>query len=218
VFHDRLNTPEDITFLVDLMMEMLNGFFKSSNTREELFGETKVMFGDLLKLEVNRTYEEITNKDKLKKVLEGKLDDYNSTADQRMSLVFFNDAIHHILRICRTLRQPRGNIMLIGVGGSGKQSLTKLSAAMYEIKHKVIEMKKDYKITDFREFIKQIMFATAGLNNEKKIPEATVFTLTDSQIINETFLEDINNILNTGEIPNLMLNDDKDRILNEMRD
>jgi dynein heavy chain len=30
------------------------------------------------------------------------------------------------------------------------------------------------------------------------------FTLTDSQIINETFLEDINNVLNTGEIPNLM--------------
>jgi dynein heavy chain len=125
-------------------------------------------------------YEEITNKDKLKKVLEGKLEDYNSGADQRMSLVFFSDAIHHILRICRALRQPRGNIMLIGVGGSGKQSLTKLSAAMYDIKYKVIEMKKDYKISDFRDFIKGIMFATAGIEREKKIPEPTVFTLTDS--------------------------------------
>jgi dynein heavy chain len=180
VFHDRLNTDSDVTYFIDLMMEMLNGFFKSGQNRDELFGESKVMFGDLLRLDVNRMYEEITNKDKLKKVLEGKLEDYNSGADQRMSLVFFSDAIHHILRICRALRQPRGNIMLIGVGGSGKQSLTKLSAAMYDIKYKVIEMKKDYKISDFRDFIKGIMFATAGIEREKKIPEPTVFTLTDS--------------------------------------
>lgn len=180
VFHDRLNTDSDVIYFIDLMMEMLNGFFKSGQNRDELFGESKVMFGDLLRLDVNRMYEEITNKDKLKKVLEGKLEDYNSGADQRMSLVFFSDAIHHILRICRALRQPRGNIMLIGVGGSGKQSLTKLSAAMYDIKYKVIEMKKDYKISDFRDFIKGIMFATAGIEREKKIPEPTVFTLTDS--------------------------------------
>ena len=66
-------------------------------------------------------------------------------------------------------------------------------------------MKKDYRISDFRDFIKQIMFQT-------------VFTLTDSQIIDETFLEDISSILNTGEIPNLMLAEDKDKIINELRE
>jgi len=42
--------------------------------------------------------------------------------------------------------------------------------------------------------------------------------LTDSQIINETFLEDINNLLNTGEIPNLITNEDRDRLQNELRE
>jgi dynein heavy chain len=43
------------------------------------------------------------------------------------------------------------------------------------------------------------------------------FTMTDSQILTETFIEDLNNILNTGEIPNLMVAEDKDKIQNELR-
>lgn len=42
------------------------------------------------------------------------------------------------------------------------------------------------------------------------------FTMTDSQILKESFLEDINNILNTGEVPNLMLGEDKDMIAQEL--
>jgi len=51
-----------------------------------------------------------------------------------------------------------------------------------------------------------MMFKT-GINGT-----SIAFTMTDSQILKETFLEDINNVLNTGEIPNLMLAEDKDRI------
>jgi dynein heavy chain len=41
--------------------------------------------------------------------------------------------------------------------------------------------------------------------------------MTDTQIISESFLEDINNLLNTGEIPNLMLPEDRDKIINGVR-
>ena len=54
------------------------------------------------------------------------------------------------------------------------------------------------------------MFASGVMGKE------IAFTMTDSQILYESFLEDINNILNTGEVPNLMLSEDKEWINQEL--
>lgn len=72
---------------------------------DEIFVKEKIMFGDLLKLDNPiKLYEEIKDKTKLLKVLGGMLDDYNMGNTNKMNLVFFDDAIEHILRIARVLR------------------------------------------------------------------------------------------------------------------
>ena len=47
------------------------------------------MFGDLLKLDSSKNYEEIKDINKLKNTLIDFLDDYNVTAQRKMNLVFF---------------------------------------------------------------------------------------------------------------------------------
>lgn len=54
--------------------------------------------------------------------------DFNLVTSKEMRLIFFMDAIEHICRLARLLRAERGNGLLVGVGGMGKQSLTKLGA------------------------------------------------------------------------------------------
>ena len=63
----------------------------------------------------------------LRKRVSDLLEDYNAVHSTSMQLVLFEAAIENITRIVRVLRHPYGNALLVGVGGSGRQSLTRLS-------------------------------------------------------------------------------------------
>jgi dynein heavy chain, axonemal len=128
-----------------------------------------------------------------------------------MNLVLFNFAIEHLLRIGRILKQPGGHAMLIGVGGSGRQSLSKLASKITDMEVFQIEIKKTYGMNEFREDEKALM-RKVGVKSE-----VTSFVITDNSIKQESFLEDINNILNTGEVPNIFPADEKVDVMEGLR-
>ena len=96
--------------------------------------------------------------------------------------------------------------MLIGVSGSGKQTLTKLAASTLEHECFQIKLSKSFTPIDFRELLKEKMLPS-GCDAKD-----TTFVLNDTQIMYESFLEDVNNILNTGEITNLYSKDDYEKM------
>jgi dynein heavy chain len=76
-----------------------------------------------------KVYEAINDIEKLRKRCEALLVDYNAKyVAKKMFLVLFDDAVRHMLRISRIIKMNRSNALLVGVGGSGKQSLTRLAA------------------------------------------------------------------------------------------
>ncbi|GAX80571.1 hypothetical protein CEUSTIGMA_g8008.t1 [Chlamydomonas eustigma] len=210
VFEDRLTTNEDHAWFNSAQNALLEGHF--STKYEEVVTSERLVFGDFMIPGADpKLYNQITDMPKLVKVVEEYLEDYNSVSNAPMKLVMFLDAIEHVSRITRVIRLPLGNALLLGVGGSGRQSLTRLAAFLEEYEVVQIEIAKGYGNHEWRDDLKKVL-KKAGMDGKD-----TVFLFTDTQIVQESFLEDINNILNSGEVPNLMNNEDMETIGNAMR-
>ncbi|CAE8588678.1 unnamed protein product [Polarella glacialis] len=211
VFSDRLINSEDKAWFSKVAGEQLKQRFRVMDTDPEIWN--KIMWCNFLRPVDSRVYEEAKDMAKVHKQLEDANDEYNLAHTAQMTLVFFQDCVEHINRIARVLSQPRGNLLLVGVGGSGRSSCARLCACMSETAEFDIALTKGYGLDAFREDEKKFL-VSAGSGVAAK---GTMFLLNDTQIINETFLEDINNILNAGEVPNLFPNDEVERIVGDTR-
>ncbi|XP_061490002.1 dynein axonemal heavy chain 6 isoform X2 [Rhineura floridana] len=209
VFHDRLICSEDKQYFYSILADMASKHFGVS-VDPDSFVSKPIIFGDYIKIGIekaDRLYEELTDMDKIMGVLQDYLDDYNITNSKEAKLVFFQDAIEHVSRIARMIRQERGNSLLVGVGGTGKQSLTRLASHICGYKCFQIELSRGYNYDSFHEDLRKL-YKMAGVEDKDM-----VFLFTDTQIVVEEFLEDINNILNSGEVPNLFEKDELEFVM-----
>ncbi|PVD24358.1 hypothetical protein C0Q70_14839 [Pomacea canaliculata] len=186
VFYDRLTDDQDRAWLFKTVSGLVKEHFKESfdGVFEHLANAGQggkcqeedlrsLMFGDFMNPDAapeERVYQEVMSLDEMYSVVHQCLEEYNNTHKNRMNLVIFRYVLEHLSRICRILRAPGGNSLLVGVGGSGRAQ-----------------------------------------------GRTTVFLITDTQIKEESFLEDIDSLLNTGEVPNLFASDEKAEIMEAVR-
>ncbi|XP_028025407.1 dynein heavy chain 10, axonemal [Bombyx mandarina] len=182
-------------------------------TLEEYVLRDPMLFGDYrnaLDEEEIRYYEDLLDYEAIYFLFQEILDEYNER-NAKMSIVLFEDCLEHLTRTHRILRMDRGNAMIIGVGGSGKKSICKLAAFAAGCEMFEITVTRNYNENTFKDDMKR-MYLQLGVDNKK-----TVFLFTAAQILEEGFLEFINNILMIGMIPALFGDDEKDSIINSVR-
>jgi len=142
----------------------------------------------------NRPYEEVKDLGALTQRMSDCLTDFNANSRKPMSLVMFVFAIEHVSRICRVLKMPGGNALLVGVGGSGRQSNAILATHIAGYSLFQIVIAKNYGKLEWYEDLKTVLRA-AGTGTVDM-----VFLFSDSQIKDQAMVEDINNMLNAGEV------------------
>ena len=204
VYRDKLADLKDIETFDKAQKDIYKKSFEETNETEVLVDP--LIFCHFTKGLGEPKYMPIPSWDNLNKTLTDALKGYNEL-NAAMDLVLFEDAMSHICRINRILESPRGNALLVGVGGSGKQSLSRLASYISSMEVFQITLTKGYSITDLRKDL-ALLYNKTGLKNV-----GTVFLMSDAQVADERFLVLVNNLLASGEIPDLFSDDEIENIV-----
>eukprot|EP00731_Ephydatia_muelleri_P035324 Em0114g8a len=211
VFYDRLTDNKDRTLVSNHVRELVEAHFRDHS---EVALKDPLLFGDyrtFMTPEAPRVYEDIQDYETAKSLFDEILVEYNDKKTP-MKLVLFDDALEHLTRIHRVVRMNQGHALLVGIGGSGRQSLARLAAFTAGCDVFEITLSRGYGEEEFREDLKTL-YRKLGIENKK-----VVFLFTDGHVAQEGFLELINNMLTSGMVPALFPDDEKEAINGQVRD
>ncbi|KAJ8673423.1 hypothetical protein QAD02_004685 [Eretmocerus hayati] len=223
VFGDRIIDDQDQECLFSTFREAmrthLKDQFESVFDSLPKFGNDEItkdsfkslLFGNFMDTENRgKKYEEITSIENLKNKCQQYVKDYRTHTQKNFDFVVTCHTLQHLIRICRILATPKESLIIVGPSGSGRRSLTRLAAYIQQQSLFEPVLKSGYDLKSWREDLKTVMMDCGTLKKE------TTFMMTDRQMKPE-FMNDINILLRSGDIPSLFTDDEYRSIVRSVR-
>jgi dynein heavy chain 1 len=204
LFEDRLVTPEEKEWCNENIDLIASKWFPSANLEKAL--ARPILFSEYL----HKMYKSVSQDD-LRKFIQGKLYTFNEE-ELDVPLVVFDSVVDHILRIDRVLKQPLGHLLLVGSSGVGKTTLARFVAWINNQTVFQIKAGKNYQLENFDEDIRSVM-RRSGVKGEK-----ICFIFDESNVLSSAFLERMNALLASGEVPGLFEGDEYTHLMNQCRE
>eukprot|EP01129_Flabellula_baltica_P006002 TRINITY_DN2210_c0_g1_i2.p1 TRINITY_DN2210_c0_g1~~TRINITY_DN2210_c0_g1_i2.p1 ORF type:complete len:4545 (+),score=1094.61 TRINITY_DN2210_c0_g1_i2:1851-13637(+) len=203
LFQDRLVTKPECEWTDEKINEIAAEYFV--NMEDDAL-ERPILFSDW----ITKDYQPV-DRETLRSQVQAKLRVFNEE-ELDVKLVIFNEVLDHILRIDRVFKQPQGHALLIGVSGGGKTVLSRFVAWMNGLSIFTIKVNNKYSAEDFDEDLRTVM-KRSGCDDEK-----ICFIFDESNVLESNFLERMNTLLASGEVPGLFEGEEYVALMHQIRD
>eukprot|EP00731_Ephydatia_muelleri_P024350 Em0016g621a len=204
LFQDRLIFDEERAWTDENINMVANKHFPSVDNKAAL--SRPILFSNWL----SKDYTAV-DQEELREYVQARLKVfYEEELD--IPLVLFNEVLDHVLRIDRIFKQKQGHLLLIGVSGAGKTTLSRFVAWINGLSVFQIKVHNKYSAADFDEDLRTVL-RRSGTKDEK-----IVFILDESNILDSGFLERMNTLLANGEVPGLFEGDEFTTLMTQCKE
>ena len=222
VFNDRLTSTNDTAILFEKIKHCVKTIFRENfDSAFEHLGKVdgfvteynlrNLTFGDFIEVEERKFYQEIISFDEFSKQARTTIDTYvaGNTSDP-IEVMLFKYSMENICKICRVLCQPSGNILLLGEGGTGRETSARVAAVLKEATFFSPPVSSSFTFSHWRTEMKSLLKA-AGLTGKCSVLFLTMETLNVAD-----FMQDINMLLTNGSIDGLFSVDERYEITEQV--
>nr|CAD7413402.1 unnamed protein product [Timema cristinae] len=131
---------------------------------------------------------------------------------QTLDLLVFQEVLDLVARVDRALSVPRGCLLLAGRAGVGRKSAVRIVSALHEAKLHSLKLGRGYTVKNFKNDLKA-MIQLAAVDGEQ-----VYLMIEDHQLVHISFLDMINSLLLSGEVPGLYNLEELEPIVSSLRD
>ncbi|KDO30766.1 hypothetical protein SPRG_04667 [Saprolegnia parasitica CBS 223.65] len=209
LFMDRLVTPDERDWCYATSKSVLQTHFPGpSHALETGVGvhHEPIRFSTWL----SKHYVQATTSE-LRKHIEARLRVFYEE-ELNVPLVVFDSVIDHVLRIDRVLRQPLGHLLLVGESGAGKTVLSRFVSWMNGMSVFQIKLTTNYTLANFDDDLR-VVLKRCGCDGER-----ICFIFDESNVLDAAFLERMNALLASGEVPGLFEDDEHTSLMHACRE